>query len=89
MGCKEFISLVIAQIYLSFSAVFVTLEIKQRRIILFVVVAVASSLIHSGHVLTTLGPAWNEQIDAKKTACYRRVLVVIELSNSTVNDCSL
>ena len=33
----------------------------------------------------TLGPAYNKQIDAKKTACCRGVLVVTELFNIAVN----
>ena len=34
----------------------------------------------------TLGPGYNEQIDAKKTARCRRVLMVAELFNIAVND---
>ena len=36
---------------------------------------------------TTLGTSYNEQIDAKKTARCRRVLVVTKLFNIVVNDC--
>ena len=36
-------------------------------------------------VIGTLGPAYNEQIDAKKTARCRGVLVVTELFNIAVN----
>ena len=35
---------------------------------------------------TTLGPAYNEQIDAQKIARCMRVLAVTELFNSAVND---
>ena len=34
----------------------------------------------------TLGPAYNEQVDAKKTARCRRVLIVTELFNIAVNE---
>ena len=38
------------------------------------------------NIKCTLGPAYIEQIDAKKTARCRRVLVVTELFNIAVND---
>ena len=37
-------------------------------------------------IFITLGPAYNQQIDAKKTACCRRVLIVTKLFNIAVND---
>ena len=36
--------------------------------------------------VNTLGPAYNEQKDAKETARYKWVLVVTELFNMAVND---
>ena len=43
-------------------------------------------MAHSLIVLGILGPAYNEQIDAKKMARCRRVLVVTEDFNIAVND---
>ena len=37
-------------------------------------------------MVTTLGPAYNEQNDAKETARYKWVLVVTELFNMAVSD---
>ena len=47
-----------------------------------------SCIFRSSHfcTLTSLGPAYNEQIDAKKTARCRKVLGVTKLSNIAVND---
>ena len=38
------------------------------------------------HITITLGPAYNEQKDAKETARYKWVLIVTELFNMAVND---
>ena len=49
---------------------------------------VCYSLITQGipHYQHTLGPAYNEQKDAKETARYKWVLLVTELFNMAVND---
>ena len=44
------------------------------------------SIIFLFIIVHTLGPAYNEQKDAKETARYKWVLVVMELFNMAVND---
>ena len=48
--------------------------------------AQSRQVIIARYKTTTLGPAYNEQKDAKETARYKSVLVVTELFNTVVND---
>ena len=43
-------------------------------------------LFFAMHISMPLGPAYNEQIDANKTARCRGVLIVTEVFNIAVND---